>query len=880
MKRTKIISLVLVCTLILNMIIPIIPVIANTSYVLTFTVSGEHTLTESGNHLSIDGQFVDPREATDYTVNVDGNTATITINDGTPTTLNFNTANKFELFANSNVVNNNTNFSGNTEIIIQDIAPVSTYTLTFNVKEGLTGANYTISNDGNHLKIGDVYVDLIDAGNPEENIAASVNVNGNTATMVSSGSMAGKLGFNTNKFSLVANGQVVTENTIFDKDTAIQIEEYREENNNGGNDNGNPGYDTQNCQGNGTSTLNYNITGVIEYTSGGGYNHGISFKINDIPYRADDSKITYTEDTAYERDGNGQIILDDNNNPIVIKDPETMEPMTEKTGLNITGDTIHYDYDTNTNKVRFTFCMAPGTLMTGLKINNQTINNLPHTREELEACYRDHTIEIDVDDIDKADTYNIEIEARYPNSNEEFLGNFLWDYNPEGYTGPDDKILNGTLAFVEAEYKGVKYTTEEEINSLGGVYIWRDAVRKKKYTDEREGVGEAQFPVGTKLTVKIIPDAGYQLVDFGVNGGVFDPQEEIGTYTFIVEGGPFHLQATIAQVEDVVKTKSEQIASGSITLGGTEKSMTVGTARLDVDDIELTSEQISNFEEAAEGYDIKNYIDISLFNTVFKGKETESWDTAVKDLENEATITLKLEEGVNGEEIVIVHEKHDGTYEIIPVQYDPETNTITFKTKSFSNYAIATKQNEQEKYTIEAGDFIVVFSDDEGHEFKLTVMELMNLTDEELKLLDLTRAEYEEAKKELVKRLEKYGTILNVYNIMIENEDEKEHTGEVIIKIKMTDEMKKYNTFKLICIDEDTIGEKDVVELKEENGYLVGHLYHLSSYALVGEYVEAKVINNPKTGDNIGTFIAMFTISALGVFMISKSSKMKKAIKH
>ena len=38
------------------------------------------------------------------------------------------------------------------------------------------------------------------------------------------------------------------------------------------------------------------------------------------------------------------------------------------------------------------------------------------------------------------------------------------------------------------------------------------------------------------------------------------------------------------------------------------------------------------------------------------------------------------------------------TYEIIKIDsYDPETNTITFKTKSFSNYAIATKTSSAEE---------------------------------------------------------------------------------------------------------------------------------------------------------------------------------------
>lgn len=452
------------------------------------------------------------------------------------------------------------------------------------------------------------------------------------------------------------------------------------------------GSDTSNYQGNGVSTLNYSINGSIEYTSGGGFDHGISFRINDIPYKADESKMTYTEDTAYERDEHGQLIMGDNNQPIPILDPETLQPITEKTSLTITGDTINYDYDTTTNKVDFTFTMAPGTLITGLKINNQVINNLPKTSDELLAHYTDHRLEIEVNNIDKADTYNIEITARYPNANEEFMGNFLWDYNPQGYTSSDDKILNGTLVFVQAEYDGHIYTTPDEVNALGGVYNWKDAPRKKTYTEDWEGVGEAQFPKGTILTVKVIPDTGYQLVDFGINGGVFDAQEEIGTYSFEVNGGPFHLQATIQQVDDVVKTTSEKVSAGAIVLGD-EESMAIGTARLDVKDIELTEDQISNFEAAASGYNVKNYLDISLFNTVFKGTSTDSWDTQVKELENEAEIFLQLEDDVNGEDIVIVHEKHDGTYEIIPTEYLPEYNAIVFKTSSFSNYAIATRSS-------------------------------------------------------------------------------------------------------------------------------------------------------------------------------------------
>ena len=562
---------------------------------------------------------------------------------------------------------------------ISAVFALNSYTITFSAQ----GTHSMVMDEG-HLKIDGQYVELRNSSNVSIGTASCYS---ETSCQISGVTETSKLNYGGNNFTLYnTNGHTeVTLDTEFTSDQVLFVEDYSD----GGEHQGG-GIDTSNYQGNGVSTLNYSINGVIEYTSGGGYDHGISFRINNLPYRADESKMVYTEDTAYERDEQGQLIIGDNNQLIPVLDPETHQPMTEKTGLTITGDTINYDYDTNTNKVNFTFSMAPGTLMTGLVINGQAITNLPATSDELLAHYTDHRIEIEVDNIDKADTYNIEITARYPNSNEEFMGNFLWDYNRQGYTSPEDKILNGTLEFVQAEYNGHVYTTPDEINSLGGVYIWRDAPRKKNYTDEREGVGEAQFPKGTILTVKIVPDAGYQLVDFGINGGVFEPQEEIGTYSFEVNGGPFHLQATIQQVEDVVKTNSEKVSAGAINLGD-EQSMSIGTARLDVKDIDLTEEQISNFEEAAVGYKVKNYLDISLFNTVYKGNSTQSWDTRVKDLDNEAEIFLQLAGDVNGEDIVIVHEKHDGTYEIIQTEYLEEYNAIAFKTKSFSNYAIATK---------------------------------------------------------------------------------------------------------------------------------------------------------------------------------------------
>ena len=113
--------------------------------------------------------------------------------------------------------------------------------------------------------------------------------------------------------------------------------------------------------------------------------------------------------------------------------------------------------------------------------------------------------------------------------------------------------------------------------------------------------------------------------------------------------------------------------------------------------MKLNNEQISNFEKNANGYNISSYLDINLSQVIYKGIASSFWENELKDLNNPAKITLNLEEGINGDEVVIVHEKHDGTYEIIPTTYNKETNTITFATTSFSNYAIASKTNSLEQ---------------------------------------------------------------------------------------------------------------------------------------------------------------------------------------
>ena len=165
--------------------------------------------------------------------------------------------------------------------------------------------------------------------------------------------------------------------------------------------------------------------------------------------------------------------------------------------------------------------------------------------------------------------------------------------------------------------------------------------------------------------------------------------KEQSTFEYTMPDTNVHISGIFEKVDDKVNAKSDKVKSGIIKIG--ESEIDSGSVILSVDDVTLSKDQIANFEKKANEYEISSYLNISLDKVLYKGTASDVWATELKNLNNEATITLQLEKGMDGDEVVLVHEKHDGTYEIILTTYNSETNMITFKTSSFSNYAIASK---------------------------------------------------------------------------------------------------------------------------------------------------------------------------------------------
>ena len=299
-------------------------------------------------------------------------------------------------------------------------------------------------------------------------------------------------------------------------------------------------------------------------------------------------------------------------------------------------------------------------------------------------------------EVEPAKKYEIIVTKSKDNSN--VPKTMIWDSDKTNNPSIKDNELlkNGTIEILD-------------IKDSSGNSVGLDNVKQ----DLDKNNGWASIVPGSKVILRLKPNYGYQLTSITINDKKLEAGEEQSTFEYIMPDTNVHISGIFEKVDDKVNTKSDKVKNGVIELN--EKEIDTGTVVLSVEDINLSKEQISNFEKNANGYHISSYLNINLSQVIYKGNQENIWENELRELNNPAKITLKLEDGIDGNEVIIVHEKHDGTYEIIPTTYDSENNTIIFSTTSFSNYAIASKtvavQNDKKDNTInpKTGDNVIVY---------------------------------------------------------------------------------------------------------------------------------------------------------------------------
>ena len=392
------------------------------------------------------------------------------------------------------------------------------------------------------------------------------------------------------------------------------------------------------------------------------------------------------------------------------------------------GATINYNSEDAATTVEFKF----ETLWINRYYEEIVINNVPYTVSNyldfddrtawLVANNGEQTVSFTIPNVPKADTYNI-VAKHGENNGTKYFATFLWTADP-AQAGGHDYIGNSKLQFVKAEYQVGETTYTVTENDIEGNMYQEGQFNKFKSQDGflsygvLDGVdfddGSLTLPGNAKVTMRVVPDYGYQVTS--VNGGENFETTDAGVSEFTVvvpEGTAGYFQATVEQVDNTVEPTSNKVASGEIELGenaGTDIGN--GTVRLTVEDIELSEDKIKDFDKKANEageYIITNFLDINLDKVLYRGSAENVWSEQIHHLTDKALITLKLEDGVDVSNIVIIHNIDNGEeFEIIPIEsYDPETNTITFYTDSFSNFAIAEKSETAN--SPKTGDTIMIY---------------------------------------------------------------------------------------------------------------------------------------------------------------------------
>jgi hypothetical protein len=195
----------------------------------------------------------------------------------------------------------------------------------------------------------------------------------------------------------------------------------------------------------------------------------------------------------------------------------------------------------------------------------------------------------------------------------------------------------------------------------------------------------------------------------------------------------------------------------------------------------------------------------------------------------------------------------------------PETTNNNESNNNQSNNETDTTDNKAaHAYATDDNNFAISFIEEFNKEFRLSVQTyselLKNVEEDELETVN-------EIFKKIKEQIKDNGEYIELYDIMVVNKanNEQKREGKFEFRIKLTDEMKKYNTFELVNID-DNYKKQDVVKMKIDGDYLVGELPHLSTYVLVGKKTE-----NPKTG--INKYIipgSILLISTFGIYALYK----------
>ena len=230
--------------------------------------------------------------------------------------------------------------------------------------------------------------------------------------------------------------------------------------------------------------------------------------------------------------------------------------------------------------------------------------------------------------------------------------------------GEDGRIEHGTAEIIKINGQDVSQMTFSNFANNPG--------------DEKGGHLEVKRD--DDVTIKLIPDYGYQLSGASINGVTLAPQDEVSTFTFTMPDTNVHFKGIFTQTSDEINTSGTKVNDASVENGA--NAAPSGNLRLTVEDSDADT---TNARAQVENAVSAEAVNLTLDQIVSKGDGT-NWENPVTEFSQPVKMNLKVADYDTAAGYAVVRE-HDGNLTNLPTSVS-EGGTLTFETNQFSTYFI------------------------------------------------------------------------------------------------------------------------------------------------------------------------------------------------
>ncbi len=153
--------------------------------------------------------------------------------------------------------------------------------------------------------------------------------------------------------------------------------------------------------------------------------------------------------------------------------------------------------------------------------------------------------------------YTLSEKKLYEIQIDKIVRSVTWAYNDDRY-GEDGNVKNGTVEIVSAIKAG-------DTDRWSGIEVSDFPGENNNKQDDRGG--RVVIIPGSTVTVKLVPDYGYQFISGSLNGNVVTATDEVSTFTFIMPDTNLHLSAVFTKSDDKAVVNSKNVSKVSVEGG-------------------------------------------------------------------------------------------------------------------------------------------------------------------------------------------------------------------------------------------------------------------------------------------------------------------------